>query len=211
MIPSLEQLRQQSFDDIEKYRHKPTYEFIKRVFDMVAAITGLILLSWLGILLIILIKIDSPGSAFFIHQRVGKAGKIFTIYKFRTMFKNVPNQEFAPESAKDPRVTRLGHWLRRTSLDELPQLINILKGEMSLIGPRPEMPFIVEKYTALERKRLIIKPGLTGLWQVSGRKDLPLHKNLEYDFYYIKHRSLTLDSYIIFKTFGVVFTGKGAY
>jgi lipopolysaccharide/colanic/teichoic acid biosynthesis glycosyltransferase len=117
----------------------------------------------------------------------------------------------APTESDDPRVTRFGRFLRRTSLDELPQLLNVLRGEMSLVGPRPEMPFIVEKYEPWQRRRLDVKPGITGLWQVIGRKNLPLHLNMEYDLYYIKNQSLLLDIEILLKTIPAVFMGRGAF
>ncbi|MGQ9733011.1 MAG: sugar transferase, partial [Candidatus Zipacnadales bacterium] len=119
--------------------------------------------------------------------------------------------EEAPSTEEDARITSVGRWLRRSSLDELPQLWNVLRGEMSLVGPRPEMPFIVEQYEPWQRRRLDVKPGLTGLWQILGRKDLPLRDNIEYDFYYIRNRSLTLDLVILLKTIGVVLRGRGAY
>jgi lipopolysaccharide/colanic/teichoic acid biosynthesis glycosyltransferase len=117
----------------------------------------------------------------------------------------------APQDETDPRVTRFGRLLRMTSLDEIPQLINVLKGEMSLVGPRPEMPFIVLNYQEWEKARLRVKPGLTGLWQVAGRKNLPLHFNLEYDFYYVKNQSLALDLEILLLTVPAVLLGRGAY
>ena len=117
----------------------------------------------------------------------------------------------APKTGEDPRITRLGKILRATSLDELPNLINVILGEMSLVGPRPEMPFIVDTYEEWQLKRLDVKPGVTGLWQILGRKDLPLHENLEYDFYYIKNRSLSLDLSILVRTVTAVLSRRGAY
>jgi lipopolysaccharide/colanic/teichoic acid biosynthesis glycosyltransferase len=117
----------------------------------------------------------------------------------------------APSDASDPRVTQLGYWLRKFSLDEFPQLLNVLIGEMSMVGPRPEMPFLVEKYSVWERRRLDVKPGITGLWQIVGRKNLPLSLNMEYDFYYIKNQSLLFDIIILIKTIPAVLFGKGAF
>ena len=111
----------------------------------------------------------------------------------------------------DERVTKYGRWLRGTSIDEVPQLFNVLKGEMSLVGPRPEMPFIVEAYDDWQRRRLSVKPGITGLWQILGRKDLPMHANLQYDFYYIRNRSLSLDVSILLRTVGAVLSRRGAF
>ncbi len=182
-----------------------------RLLDIFFAVTILILFAPLWIVMTLLIRIDSKGPVIFKQQRVGKDGKVFSLYKFRTMYEYAKEQEYAPTSPDDPRITKRGRFLRRTSFDEIPQCINILKGEMSLIGPRPEMEFLVKKYTPLERTRLLIKPGLTGLWQIYGRKDIPLYNNMEYDFFYLLHRSLWLDLVILGKTMGVIVMGKGAY
>jgi lipopolysaccharide/colanic/teichoic acid biosynthesis glycosyltransferase len=133
------------------------------------------------------------------------------MYKLRTMYVDTPVQMLTPDSADDPRITRVGRFLRRTSLDELPQLLNVLKGNMSLIGPRPEMPFIVETYTEYQRHRLTVLPGITGLWQISGDRALQIHENLEYDLYYIANRSLSLDLAILFQTAFSVIRGTGAW
>jgi lipopolysaccharide/colanic/teichoic acid biosynthesis glycosyltransferase len=117
----------------------------------------------------------------------------------------------APVERSDPRITPYGHWLRKTSIDELPQLWNVLRGEMSLVGPRPEMPFIVDTYDEWQRRRLTVKPGITGLWQILGRKDLPMHENLQYDFYYIRNRSLVLDASILLRTIAAVLSRRGAF
>jgi lipopolysaccharide/colanic/teichoic acid biosynthesis glycosyltransferase len=210
-FPKIQELKKYHFQDLEKKLHRPVYDITKRFFDVIVSFSGLFLLLPFWFLLVVIIRIDSPGEAIFCHERVGKNGKIFKLYKFRTMYHGVKDQELAPQSPHDARITRIGKFLRRTSLDEMPQLLNVLKGDMSLVGPRPEMGFIVKHYTPLERRRLLVKPGLTGLWQILGRKDLPLHHNLEYDFYYIEHRSLFFDLIIIIKTFAVVISGKGAY
>lgn len=213
-FPTIEELREMDhgqFVRLEVDAEKPLYEAVKRVCDFLLALISLIVFAPCWLLIVILIHLDSPGKAVFKHTRIGKNGKPFTLYKFRTMYQGVKDQELAPQSPRDERVTRVGRFLRRASLDEVPQLLNILRGEMSLVGPRPEMPFIVEHYKPVERKRLLVKPGLTGIWQIMGRKDLPLHHNLEFDFYYISHRSLLLDFVIILKTVAVVISGKGAY
>src|SRR5690606_6009638 len=119
--------------------------------------------------------------------------------------------QIAPVENSDPRVTRVGRWLRKTSLDEFPQFINVLLGDMSMVGPRPEMPFIVQQYEPWQRRRLDVKPGITGLWQVIGRKNLPLHLNMEYDFYYIMNQSLLLDIEILIRTVPAVLKGRGAF
>ncbi|MBT6068501.1 sugar transferase [Candidatus Peregrinibacteria bacterium] len=197
--------------DMRKTGDNLLYLFSKRLMDIIGSIIGIIIFMPLWVILGIAIKVDSSGPVLFKHERVGIHGKGFMLWKFRTMHHNVRNQEYAPKNLNDKRVTRVGRFLRKTSLDEVPQFWNVLKGEMSIVGPRPEMPFIVKKYTEWQKRRLDVKPGITGLWQILGRKDLPLHENIEYDFYYIKNRSLFLDLVIILKTFTVILTGKGAY
>jgi lipopolysaccharide/colanic/teichoic acid biosynthesis glycosyltransferase len=127
------------------------------------------------------------------------------------MWADVDKYAVAPVDSRDSRITEYGRWLRGSSIDELPQLINVLKGDMSLVGPRPEMPFIADTYDAWQRRRLSVKPGITGLWQILGRKDLPMHENLQYDFYYIRNRSLSHDLSILLRTVGVVLSRRGAF
>jgi exopolysaccharide biosynthesis polyprenyl glycosylphosphotransferase len=189
----------------------PFYPVLKRAMDLLIASFLLILTIPLWVIIAIGIKLDSKGPVFFKQERVGYKGKRFVLYKFRTMFVHTPPFSESPKDENDPRITRFGRFLRRTSLDELPQLINVIKGEMSLVGPRPEMPFIVERYSKWERKRLDVKPGITGLWQILGRKNLPLQENIHYDFYYIKNRSIILDLMILLKTIPAVLKRKGAY
>lgn len=183
----------------------------KRLFDILFSITALIITSPIMASIILVIKLDSHGEAILMQTRVGKNGKSFIMYKFRTMKDDSALYKNAPKEKNDKRVTKIGKFLRRTSLDELPQLINVIKGEMSIVGPRPEMPFIVKKYNSWEKRRLVVKPGLTGLWQILGRKDLPLSENLEYDFYYINNQSFILDLVIILKTIPIILKGSGAY
>jgi len=183
----------------------------KLVMDLCFTLIMFLLSLPLWIIISLAIKLDTKGPVLFRQTRVGEKGKEFTICKFRTMFSNVNTFEHSPTHKKDKRITRVGRVLRRTSLDELPQLLNVIKGEMSLVGPRPEMPFIVAQYDRWQRKRLDVKPGITGLWQVFGRKNLPLEQNLQYDFYYIKNRSILMDLIILLKTIKVVIIGKGAY
>lgn len=197
--------------DLNKVYLSRIQKFYKRSMDLCFSIIGIILFSPLALLLILAIKMESSGPAVISQKRAGEGGKIFRMYKFRTMWTKTKLYEKAPRRSDDQRVTPLGRLLRRTSLDELPQLLNIFKGEMSLVGPRPEMPFIVKKYKQWERSRLLVKPGLTGLWQVLGRKDLPLSQNLEYDFYYINNQSIILDLTIILRTIPVILRGEGAY
>lgn len=195
---------------------------VKRFFDIIASLILLIILSPLFLALIIYIKLDSKGHAIFKQIRVGKDSKLFTIYKFRTMYegadkdfaKKVSKEElsdFVFQEKNDKRVTRAGKLLRAASLDELPQLFNIIKGDMSLIGPRPEIPDIANYYNEHERIRLMVKPGVSGLAQVNGRGDLSLGETIEYDIKYIKDFSIALDLRIFFETIKVVFKREGAY
>jgi len=183
------------------------YEVTKRLFDVLGSLILMILGSPILLLLTILIKLDSKGPAVFRQERVGQHGTLFKMYKFRTMYADAPEYGYSPSVSSDPRITRFGRFLRRTSLDELPQLLNVLQGQMSLVGPRPEMPFIVNSYTARHRQRLGVKPGLTGLWQLSGDRNFLIHENLEYDLYYIQHRNSFMDLAILLHT--LVFAMRG--
>ena len=195
---------------------------VKRVFDLL--LTSLLLIPALPLmgLISIAIYLDSSGPIIFSQLRVGENGKLFHMHKFRTMVKDADKQlrkvirktndgKIIHKTNNDPRITPIGRFLRRTSLDELPQLINVLKGEMSMVGPRPELPFLVEQYEPWQHKRFAVPQGITGWWQVNGRSDKPMHLNTEDDLYYIHNYSLLLDLHIIFKTIWVVFRGKGAY
>jgi exopolysaccharide biosynthesis polyprenyl glycosylphosphotransferase len=177
-----------------------TYEWAKRILDFSGAAALLAIASPLFLLLAILIKLDSKGPALFRQDRVGLNGRRFRMFKFRTMCKDAPTYAYSPKESEDVRITRLGRFLRRTSLDELPQLLNVLLGNMSLVGPRPEMPFIVETYTERHSQRLQVKPGITGLWQLSGDRNYLIHENIEYDLYYIKHRNFFMDIAILLHT-----------
>ena len=157
-----------------------------------------------------LIKLDSEGPALFRQKRIGKDGEPFDIWKFRSMRVDAHPYARSPAGDHDPRLTRIGRLLRRFSIDELPQLVNVLKGEMSLVGPRPEMPYIVENYGPLERQRLCARPGITGLWQISPARAMPIHENLNYDFTYIENQSITLDCIILLRTITAVIRGIGA-
>jgi exopolysaccharide biosynthesis polyprenyl glycosylphosphotransferase len=179
----------------------------KRAIDVVGAITALAAFAPLLAVLAVLVKLSSSGPVLFQQERVGKSGRRFAIYKFRTMYHDVPAYGYSPTAGEDPRVTRIGRILRRTSLDELPQLLNVLLGQMSLVGPRPEMPFIAERYDALQRQRLSVKPGMTCLWQLSADRAFLIHENLEYDLYYVRYRSLFMDIAILLHT--VIFAARG--
>lgn len=199
---------------------------MKRSFDIICSLTGLLILSPLFFLIIILIKLDSRGPAFFGHRRLGKGGNLFTCYKFRTMqpnaqevlqvfLKNDPETRAQWEKdvklKEDPRITRMGLFLRKTSLDELPQLWNVIKGDMSLVGPRPIISEEVEKYGEKLRYLFKVSPGITGLWQVSGRNNIDYEERVLLDEYYAKNWSIWLDIEIIIRTFGAVLKQEGAY
>lgn len=195
---------------------------IKRIFDLIVASLSLLFLWPLMIIIAIAIKLDSPGPIILKQERVGENGRLFHIYKFRSMVKDADKrlEEVLQQTAdgtlvhkhrNDPRITRVGRIIRRTSLDEVPQLFNVIKGEMSMVGPRPELPFIVARYEAWQHKRFAVPPGITGWWQVSGRSDKPMHLHTEDDLYYISNYSPLLDLQILWRTIGVVIKGKGAY
>jgi lipopolysaccharide/colanic/teichoic acid biosynthesis glycosyltransferase len=185
---------------IHRFRSREFYGLGKKIFDTVISLALILLLAPLFLAVALLIRMTSPGPAFFRQFRVGKDGQIFLIMKFRTMYVHTPSYHVSPASPLDERITRVGRFLRRTSLDELPQLINVLRGEMSLVGPRPEMPFIVARYNDLQRERLRVRPGITGLWQISADRTRPIHENMTYDLYYIQNRSLLLDAAILIRT-----------
>jgi lipopolysaccharide/colanic/teichoic acid biosynthesis glycosyltransferase len=192
------------------------------VLDLAVAGLALALLSPLLLVVALAIRLDSRGSAVFRQQRVGLGGRPFIVLKFRTMRVAEPGEEvkfFKAENGgvshkvrHDPRVTRVGRVLRKTSLDELPQLVNVLKGEMSLIGPRPELVSIVQQqYQPWQHRRHLVRPGITGWWQVCGRSDKPMHENTELDLYYVDHVSLSLDLRVLLRTVGTVVRGAGAF
>ncbi|MDI9582735.1 MAG: sugar transferase [Acidobacteriota bacterium] len=184
---------------------------IKRGLDVIASAVLLVALSPVMLLAALVAHRETGGTVIFRQQRVGYRGRLFTMYKLRTMKCDADPYAEAPGSADDPRVGPVGRWLRRFSIDELPQLFNVLRGDMSLVGPRPEMPQIVEEYEPWQRRRLDVKPGLTGLWQILGRKEMPLRDNIEVDFYYILNWSIWLDLTILLKTIPAVLGGRGAY
>ena len=183
----------------------PFYDLFKRVFDFFTALVGFIIALPLWIVISVCIKLDDWGPVLFKQSRIGLNGKPFNIYKFRTMKPDTEKYAHCPTDRNDIRLTTIGRLLRKLSLDEIPQLINVLKGEMSLVGPRPEMPFIVDTYELYERKRLSVIPGITGLWQVSPARNAEIHDNPEYDLLYIEHRDLSLDVLILILTIVFVF------
>jgi exopolysaccharide biosynthesis polyprenyl glycosylphosphotransferase len=176
------------------------YTIAKRMIDLILSTVLLVLLGPLLLLIALLVRLDSPGPALFVQRRVGRNGELFDIYKFRSMHASAPKYEFSPMKANDPRITRIGRFIRRTSLDEFPQLINVILGNMSLVGPRPEMPFIVQDYTSEHRRRLQVTPGITGLWQLSADRASLIHENIQYDLYYIRNRGFFMDIAILIHT-----------
>ncbi len=186
------------------------YLMLKRALDFFVSLGMIIALSPLYLVIGLAIKLESKGLVIFKQKRVGLRGREFSFYKFRSMFTDVEKYARTPSDASDPRITKVGRWLRRMSFDELPQLFNVLRGDMSLVGPRPEMPFIVSKYTPLERQRLEAKPGITGVWQISCARGEPIHTNMEYDLFYLQNRSMLLDLAILAKTAWSVVRGVGA-
>lgn len=185
---------------------------VKRALDVGASCLGLAALVPVGLLVAAAIKLDSPGPVFFVQQRAGLNGRPFRAWKFRTMVPEAETQGLGPLThAGDPRVTRVGRWLRATGLDELPQLWNVLRGEMSLVGPRPTLLYQVERYTPEQRRRLSVRPGLTGWAQVRGRNALTWAERIELDLWYIDHWSLWLDLKILAMTPWVIVTGRGVY
>ncbi|MDE4085885.1 sugar transferase [Planococcus maritimus] len=199
------------------------YLTLKRLIDVLGAMLGIILLSPLFIIIAILIKIEDPkGSVFFNQKRAGKDNVEFRMHKFRSMVTNAEelkltlmkqNEASGPvfKIKKDPRVTKLGQFIRKTSIDELPQLFNVLKGEMSLVGPRPPLPEEVSQYSQYENQRLSVKPGLTCYWQVSGRSNIGFSEWIELDLKYINNRNTLVDITLILRTVLVLFGSKNAY
>jgi exopolysaccharide biosynthesis polyprenyl glycosylphosphotransferase len=176
------------------------YAIAKRMIDLIVSILTIALISPLLFIIALIVKLDSPGPALFTQRRVGRDGKLFNIYKFRSMYADSPMYDFSPANSSDLRITRVGRFLRQTSLDELPQLFNVILGNMSLVGPRPEMPFIVQEYTPEHRQRLHVVPGITGLWQLSADRAFRIHENIQYDLYYIRNRGCFMDIAILVHT-----------
>lgn len=202
---------------------KPAYHAAKRALDVVVSALALIALTPLFAVVALIVKLTSRGPVFFGQTRVGKDGREFRFYKFRSMVadaearkaalleQNDHGESVTFKMKRDPRITRIGRFIRKTSIDELPQLWSVLTGDMTLVGPRPAVPTEVAKYTPQQRKRLAVTPGLTCLWQVSGRGDLPFDRQVELDLEYIRSRSLWLDAKLLAKTVPAVLNGRGAY
>lgn len=185
---------------------------LKRGVDLVISAVGLIVLAVPFALIALAIRLDSPGPAFFRQERVGRGGRVFRVWKFRTMVKDAESIGLGMNvRADDDRITRVGRFLRDWGLDELPQLINVLRGDMSLVGPRPTIPAQVALYTDFERRRLEVKPGITGWALIHGRNAISWDERIRYDVWYVDHWSLWLDFYILLRTVPVVLTRQGLY
>ena len=200
----------------------PADAFLRRALDITLAAAALLFLLPLLAVIALLIRVDSPGPVLFVQRRVGQGGREFNVFKFRSMFLDAEqslgsvlagNERSGPvfKMRQDPRVTRAGRFLRRCSLDEVPQLLNVLRGEMSLVGPRPALPREVALYTPAQRLRLSVTPGLTGLWQVSGRATLSFEESVALDLEYVSRQSVGLNVVLILRTIPAVLTGHGAY
>jgi lipopolysaccharide/colanic/teichoic acid biosynthesis glycosyltransferase len=204
-------------------RSQGTYGRIgKRALDLLGASVALVLLSPVILFAALLVRITSRGPALYKSTRLGRSGRPFTFYKLRSMYINAEaerdglmhlNEADGPvfKLRQDPRVTRVGQWLRSSSIDELPQLVNVLKGDMSLVGPRPPLPEEAEKYEAWQRRRLDVKPGITCLWQISGRSRLGFEEWMRLDLEYIRRQSLATDVWILLRTVPAVLSREGAY
>ena len=193
--------------------------FIKRLFDILVSAIVIVLLSPLVLIVILAIRLESSGSARFSQARVGKDGKVFNMWKFRSMYINSDKAKLSNDMSggilfkmkKDPRITYMGKFIRKSSIDEIPQFWNVLKGDMSLVGPRPALPGEVAQYNSYQLQRLDIKPGITCIWQVSGRSEVSFQQQVEMDLEYISNQSFSLDIILLFKTIPAVLTGRGAY
>ncbi len=219
---SLSILRLPTKEEKQLKRKSQVYKFVKRTTDVVLASVALVILSPVFLIIAIAIKLDSKGPVFFKHTRIGKNGKIIKLYKFRSMVINAEEliKSFTPEQMKeykenykltnDPRITRVGNILRKTSLDELPQLINIIKGDLSIIGPRPVVAEELKKYQYNIDKFLSVTPGLTGYWAANGRSNTTYEERMEMELYYIDNLSLKMDLKVFFKTILSVVKKEGA-
>lgn len=206
----------------DKIRSRFVYHSMKRLFDIVAATCGIVILSPLMIIIAVLIKAEDHGPVFYKQVRVGKNGKTFKMYKFRSMFVNADkmldrlkdqNDVDGPmfKMKDDPRVTKIGHFIRKHSLDELPQFLNVLKGDMSLVGPRPPLPSEVAEYSEYDKQRLFVTPGCTGLWQATERNEVGFNEMVQLDIQYIKRASFIFDLWIIWKTVEIIIKPNNSY
>ena len=209
-------------ETIVRPQTSPADALLRRTLDILVSVLALLLLLPLLAFIALFIRLDSPGPVLFVQRRVGQGGREFNVFKFRSMFLDAEarlgsvlaaNERSGPvfKMKRDPRVTRAGRFLRRCSLDEVPQLLNVLRGEMSLVGPRPALPREVALYTPLQRGRLSVTPGLTGLWQVSGRATLSFEESIALDMEYVSRQSAWLNVVLLLRTIPAVLTGHGAY
>jgi lipopolysaccharide/colanic/teichoic acid biosynthesis glycosyltransferase len=206
----------------------PLYRAAKRMLDVSVSALLLALVAPVLAVLAVIVRLESPGPAFYRQTRIGQHGRPFAMYKLRTMRAGADAQlhelvrplaagspqrgpQFVYKLPNDPRITRVGRLLRKTSLDELPQFLNVLRGEMSLVGPRPELPEVIVHYETWQLARLALPPGLTGWWQVNGRSNHPMHLSTAYDLYYLQHASFAFDLAILARTVGAVMRGTGAF
>jgi lipopolysaccharide/colanic/teichoic acid biosynthesis glycosyltransferase len=185
---------------------------MSRILSLVIAVPATLLALPFGVVIAVLILLEDRGPVFFFQQRIGRDGVPFRVFKFRTMSVGAQDKGLGLNISRgDDRITRVGYWLRRFSVDELPQLLNVLRGDMNVIGPRPALPFQVEKFTPFQRRRLLVRPGLTGWAQVNGRNALSWTERIEADVWYVDHRSLALDFRILWRTPAVVLSSEGLY
>lgn len=206
----------------DKIKSRFIYHGVKRVFDFLAAACGIIILSPLMLIIAVLIKSEDHGPVFYKQKRIGQNGKAFEMYKFRSMFVNADqilaklkeqNDVDGPmfKMKDDPRVTKIGHFIRKHSLDELPQFLNVLRGDMSLVGPRPPLPSEVEEYSEYDKQRLFVIPGCTGLWQATERNEVGFNEMVQLDIEYIQRAGFLFDLWIMVKTVGIVIKPNGSY
>ena len=195
------------------FRENHAYRRRQRLFDVAIALLALSLAAPLLAFVALAIRLDDGGPVLFRQQRVGRFGRLFTIYKLRTMRSEACGDALSPHAGGDARLTRIGVVLRKTSLDELPQLLNVVRGEMAIVGPRPEMPFLVKKYESWQHLRHLVKPGITGLWQTTCRSTVPLHRPeaTRLDLEYIRSASTRTDGLIVLRTFRALLSAQGAY
>jgi undecaprenyl phosphate N,N'-diacetylbacillosamine 1-phosphate transferase len=195
------------------FREQIAYYRLRRLIDSVGAVVLMVVALPILAVASIAIMLEDGYPFFFLQRRVGRFGKLFTIYKLRTMRKEKCIDGFSPTSGRDPRLTRVGYWLRKTSIDELPQLLNILKGDMAFVGPRPEMPFVVRDYAAWQHLRHLVTPGVTGFWQTTCRSTVPLHlpEATMMDLDYIRQASHATDAAVLLKTIRSLVSAEGAY
>ena len=195
------------------FRENEAYRRRQRVFDVCIALIALTIAAPVLLLAILAIRLEDGGPVLFRQQRVGRFGKLFTIYKLRTMRVSECGDALKPTGSRDNRITRGGRILRKLSIDELPQLFNVLRGDMAIVGPRPEMPFVVARYKSWQHCRHLAKPGITGLWQTTCRSQIPLHEPAatQIDLEYVRTASLALDGKLVLRTFSMLLSPRGAY